>query len=226
MNEGCPAFLLCSPLYAASDFCGHHFYTISEAEANQGNGWEVEGITGFTGSTNKGMPDAVPLHRLWNGQLSDHLYTTSAAEVQSAQGVGYVYEGTMGCIFPTQKPSSTPLYRLRDGKRNDHFYTTSWTETKNATKIGYSYEGIAGYVLLPKEIPATQPQAKGMFISGRVLAIMWNSNLQPIYRTWNKNCGSWTEDALKIGVELLKVCVENQCWLMFTGGSDAGPARK
>jgi hypothetical protein len=34
------AFLLCSPLYAASDFCGHHFYTISEAEANQGNGWE------------------------------------------------------------------------------------------------------------------------------------------------------------------------------------------
>ncbi|KAF8064068.1 hypothetical protein FPV67DRAFT_1563158 [Lyophyllum atratum] len=91
---------------------------------------------------------ALPLLRAWRNDVSDHFYTTDAAEMNNAVSrLGYVAEGTTGYVFSEQQPGTVPLYRLYKQLDTDHFYTTSASERDYAVS-GYKYtsEGVVGYV--------------------------------------------------------------------------------
>ncbi|KAF8508219.1 hypothetical protein JB92DRAFT_3098071 [Gautieria morchelliformis] len=58
---------------------------------------------------------AVPLLRANNPKIGDYIYTTD---------LEYTFEGTAGCIFPSQQDGTIPLFRLHSASATDHFYTT------------------------------------------------------------------------------------------------------
>lgn len=89
----------------------------------------------------------VPLYRLYSVAATDHFYTTSAVERDSAAAGAYQYEGIAGYIFPTEECGAIPLFRMYNPGVLDHFYTTSAGETDFAAGGGYVREGTTGYVL-------------------------------------------------------------------------------
>lgn len=92
-----------------------------------------------------------PVYRLYNASLHDHLYTASSEEATSAEGLGYVLEGTLGNLSTrVLLVSQTPFYRLYDKAGGRHFYTDSNDEL--ATLVadrGYVLEGTLGYLSDP-----------------------------------------------------------------------------
>jgi hypothetical protein len=91
---------------------------------------------------------AVEFLRADNNAVVDHFYTSSAAEMANAvASLGYVFEGTVGRIFPATSSFTVPLFRVANSALSDHFYTTDAAERNNAINtLGYSDEGIAGFV--------------------------------------------------------------------------------
>ncbi len=127
---------------------GDHFYTTNASEhatVARAGVYKDEGIAGYLASSQ--VAGTEPLYRLvaQRGSMTDHFYTASAAERQSAIQSGYRDEGEIGYIAQSQAPGTVPLYRLL-GKNGDHFYTTSEGERQSAISQGYKDEGIAGYV--------------------------------------------------------------------------------
>ncbi|TFY73454.1 hypothetical protein EWM64_g10558 [Hericium alpestre] len=104
---------------------------------------------------------AVPLLRAYTARGTDHFYTTSATEMESAiahsDNGPYVSEGNAALVFTTQVDSTAPLYRLDNPNTIDHFYTTSASERDMAVENdGYNYEEIAAYVY-PSQICGSVP---------------------------------------------------------------------
>jgi hypothetical protein len=86
-----------------------------------------------------------PLYRYWRSQIGDHFYTANFGELGFGGG-GYVYEGIVGYVYPTQQFSDTvPLHRYWNSQIGDHFYTTNFDDLGGG-RDGYAYEGIACYV--------------------------------------------------------------------------------
>jgi len=82
----------------------------------------VAGPDGQTGSVfaNLGFTDdvpmcarpagAAPLYRFYKGSpATDHFYTTSKADADLVQTMGYVYEGVEGYVFSAPGPGRVPL---------------------------------------------------------------------------------------------------------------------
>lgn len=117
-----------------------HFYSYDENET--GSGYMAEN-SGW-GAVNTQNTNTVPLYRYWGTGNSDHFYSTS-----SVTPGGYVSEGTLGFVFPSEVPGAVPLYRLyrhnSDGN-GDHLYTISTAERDAAASSGYRYEAIEAYV--------------------------------------------------------------------------------
>jgi Neuraminidase-like domain/Repeat of unknown function (DUF5648)/Salmonella virulence plasmid 28.1kDa A protein len=94
-------------------------------------------------------------YRLFNG--TDHFYTTSAAERDSAVDGGYLLEGVEGHPFDDLAPGTVPLFRLVHPQTGDHFYTANEPEVSSAIQVsGYRGEGIACWVA-PDKIDGTMP---------------------------------------------------------------------
>lgn len=95
-------------------------------------------------------PDnAIPLYRGYSPSGSDHFYTTDAAEMETAIGNGYTFEGDAADVFGSLPPLTVtvPLFRMFSSSIVDHFYTTSASERDNAVdNLRYTNEGIAAYV--------------------------------------------------------------------------------
>ncbi|KAK0217717.1 hypothetical protein IW262DRAFT_1088887 [Armillaria fumosa] len=93
---------------------------------------------------------AIPLLRGYNGELHDHFYTTSAAEMENAiMQYKFNSEGDAAFVFGSQAPGTVPLYRTASFQRRgvDHFYTTNENKRNNAVKnLGHNDEGIVGYI--------------------------------------------------------------------------------
>lgn len=125
-----------------------HFYTTKCAElAVIPKTYAVERIEGYL--SQKPGPEEVPLHRYWNGSISDQFHTTNQREVPEKSG--YVYEGIAGYIGTKPGEGRKPLYRYWNGGISDHFYTTNAGEIGTITlgqtgNQGYIFEGIVGYV--------------------------------------------------------------------------------
>jgi hypothetical protein len=95
----------------------------------------------------------VPLYRYYNGQNTDHFYTTNRSEVDSNSE--WAYEGIQCYILPKPIPGSVPLHRYWHALAFDHFYTTDPNEIIRRPE-GWSYEGIQGYVM-PQQVTGTVP---------------------------------------------------------------------
>jgi hypothetical protein len=107
------------PVYRYYSDEGHHFYTINKSEGDfvvQNRGFQLE---------DDGRPcwhvlsrqcaccGTVPFYRWHNPASGDYLYTTHpTGEVASM--LGYVYQGMLGYVFPSDASvvgSRKPLYR-------------------------------------------------------------------------------------------------------------------
>jgi hypothetical protein len=85
---------------------------------------------------------AVPLYRLYLESESDHLYTTSEVERETAINEGWTYDLEACYVYPTQQDGTQPLYRLYNPGSKKHFYTTSETERQNAiNNLGFKDDG-------------------------------------------------------------------------------------
>jgi hypothetical protein len=138
-------------LYARWD--GDHFYTTSQAEADQAvqGGYSSEGIA--CPIHNAPGANRVPFYRLYASWNGDHFYTTSAGERDHAITGGYSSEGIAGYVYPAAGAGLRALYRCYARWNGDHFYTTSQAERDSAVAGGYTNEGIACYV--PVDLAAT-----------------------------------------------------------------------
>ena len=86
------------------------------------------------------------VHRLYNSQSRDHLFTTNNQELLTAQGVGYSYEGVVGRAYSPSVAASngfSVVQRFYNGRTGEHFYTSSSTEAASLGSLGYSAEGAA-----------------------------------------------------------------------------------
>lgn len=95
--------------------------------------------------------DALPLYRLYKSKPeTDHVYTTSTAEVAELEDHGYAFDRVEGYLFTSQVEGSMPLYRLRKGKHAtghdvEHRYTLSSSARATLISRNWVNEGIAGY---------------------------------------------------------------------------------
>lgn len=93
------------------------------------------------------------VYRLYHPQTSDHFYTTSRLEVDSAVRNGYRFERIEGYIAASASPAQdavglAAVYRLVNPKTHRHFYTRSVDERNYlVSRASYRDEGILGYVL-------------------------------------------------------------------------------
>jgi len=153
---------------------GDHFYTINPSEIGTTipgqvgkGGYKFEGIIGSLESADTEMDDfgvgvnAVDLHRYWNSQLTDHLYTTDPDEIGTITpgqtgNLGYKYESSLGLCFKLDDgvdvPAGlVPLYRYYRAAVENHFYTTNPDEIGTITpgqtgRWGYKSEGTECYI--------------------------------------------------------------------------------
>lgn len=137
-----------------------HFYTTNideigtlEMGAKGKHDYVFEGILGYISPHS--FPGSVPIHRYYQGQVSDHFYTVDANEigtfvVGNKNKCGYTYEGVLGYAYPAEH-HVVPVYRYGHPKIHDHFYTVDSEEIGPIThgkkgKLGYISEGIAFHV--------------------------------------------------------------------------------
>jgi uncharacterized protein YcgI (DUF1989 family) len=104
------------------------------------------------------------VHRYWNPNTHDHLYTTNAAEIGTthvgqAGNHGYTYEGESFTVFNHHHAGLVPVYRYWNPNNHDHFYTANvgeigTTHVGQSGNHGYTCEGVLGYVS-PVEFPGS-----------------------------------------------------------------------
>jgi len=89
-----------------------------------------------------------PVYWLWTPTYTDHFFTTSTSERNTAlgSGAGYSSLGT-GFAMPARvRFDSVPFYRTYKGAPQfEHFYTTSQSDLQLVTQNGYAYEGMLGF---------------------------------------------------------------------------------
>jgi len=135
-----------------------HFYTTNSGEISGGHsqGYSSEGVAFQLSSLPS--PGLVPVYRYFKHDVKDHFYTTNTNEIGVlTAGMtgkhGYVCEGILGYISPTQIPGTVPVYRYWKPSDSDHFYTTNTSEigvvvVGSSGNHGYVCEGILGYAFI------------------------------------------------------------------------------
>ena len=94
----------------------------------------------------------VPLYRMYNTKTSEHLWTKSAKEYESAGSGSYADWKAEGVAWYVPVSSAKPVYRLYNTKSGDHHYTTSLAERDKLVSSGqWRDEGIAFYSASKKD---------------------------------------------------------------------------
>ena len=94
----------------------------------------------------------VPLYRMYNTKTSEHLWTKSAKEYESAGSGSYADWKAEGVAWYVPVSSAKPVYRLYNTKSGDHHYTTSMAEKDKLVGSGqWRDEGIAFYSATAKD---------------------------------------------------------------------------
>lgn len=96
--------------------------------------------TFFGSGSTSAYPTGV-VYRAYRVSNGEHLYSASSSEINSAKGLGFVYEGPAWAN--STDPQAIPVYRLYNRSTNKHFYTINTTEIATASTVGYVNEGPA-----------------------------------------------------------------------------------
>ena len=127
---------------------GNHFYTTGWLELGGGRyGYTYEGVIGYAPGGCFSSLSKSPIHRYWNGQLTDRFYTSSFAELGNG-GNGWSYEGATFALYQSSVGNVLPLYRYYSPVWTDHFYTTNFSELGNGN-AEWKYEGVLRYLVNP-----------------------------------------------------------------------------
>ena len=95
---------------------------------------------------------ALPLYRMYNTKTSEHLWTRSKKEYDSAGSGSYADWKAEGVAWYVPERSSKPVYRLYNMKSGDHHYTTSAAEKDKLLASGqWRDEGVAFYSATAKD---------------------------------------------------------------------------
>jgi formylglycine-generating enzyme required for sulfatase activity len=135
---------------------GTHLYSTDSAEIASltGNGWISEGLacnlyqaTSITSGRALGITpkNLVDVHRLYNSQKRDYLYTIDTQELLSSQRAGYNYEGVVGSAYLPSAAGNglTVMQRFYNGSTGVHFYTNNASEASVLAGLGFIAEGAA-----------------------------------------------------------------------------------
>lgn len=150
-----PACAAPIPMYRTrNDLYTDNFYTVSTSQRDDSvrtYGYSYAGVPFRVSRTNQAT---LPFRRYFKGSPQiEHFYTHLASEDQSVLGIGYVYEGNEGNVFPNQLAGTVPLLRLArfDGATGDlqHIYTISSSEASTLQAQGWSSDGTKGFVCAP-----------------------------------------------------------------------------
>jgi hypothetical protein len=88
-----------------------------------------------------------PLYRLYKHSSGNHVYTTDAAERDTAiQRYGYVSEGIAAYVATTEQPGLVQLYRLYNAALDNHLLTTDKREYDSVQRNGYVADAFVAYI--------------------------------------------------------------------------------
>jgi hypothetical protein len=120
---------------------GDHLLSVNPDEGTP-YGYTLEGpqFYVYNGPCQWGL---VAFRRLLNPGTGEHFTTASQAEHDHLVSVGWLAEGSIGCIANASDCSAIPLYRLA---YSFHIFTTSAAERDALVSQGWNAEGVAGYV--------------------------------------------------------------------------------
>lgn len=135
-----------------SDVTKEHHYTTDSYEYSVlgTRGWMQEGVAHkvYTGTTPVSGVTPVPLYRLYNPAILQHLWTTDANEYAVLATRGWTQEGKDGYILPAAVSGTTvPLYRLYYRYLPLHLWTTDLNEYTVLAGQGWVQEGVVGHVV-------------------------------------------------------------------------------
>ena len=122
-----------------------HFYS-STPDKEFLSGYVKEGDTAFkTLDPSDTTAGASTLYRLYRpGDKpggSNHLFTTSKEERDSAVSQGFNYEGDVGKVYDTAQADTQEVQRFYNPELNRHMYTADLEEIKTLAGKGYNKEG-------------------------------------------------------------------------------------
>lgn len=92
------------------------------------------------------VPNPTPIYRHFNGKITKHFFTASAAESGAIRNGVFKLEGTAMHGYNQLGNGNAPVYRAFNPRTGAHLMTTSLAEYTNAKKHGYTrHEGVAFY---------------------------------------------------------------------------------
>ena len=110
--------------------------------------WKREGLTFRLLPTNATYNGATPteLYRLYNADIQQHLWTSSALEYAVLPGSGWTQEGVIGYVLPAPQAGTAALRRLSLASPPLHLWTISAVEYSALEAAGWTGEGTLGHV--------------------------------------------------------------------------------
>ena len=135
-----------------SDVTKEHHYTtdLNEYTVLRTRGWLQEGVAHWVweDALQVSAVTPVPLYRLYNPQIRQHLWTTDANENAVLPARGWMQEGVDGYVLPSAVAGVTvPLYRLAYAFLPIHLWTTDRNEYDVLATRGWIQEGVVGHVV-------------------------------------------------------------------------------
>lgn len=138
-------------LYEMRNPSGLSLLTLDQDErdvyAGAGYAWRASGYAYERGDEETTL---VPVYRLFKDATDDHLFTASAAERDTAIGLGYDSEGVGFYAFSSPHARYRPVYRTYNTVSAVHYWTTNVMDV-SALPATYTREGIAFYLLVTQE---------------------------------------------------------------------------
>lgn len=135
------------PVYSYLVWNEYHHYS-TDIDFTQ-DGYQREGIIFYVlGNTNTTAPleGTVNWYGFFHPGVGNHYNTTSNGNYP-----GYIYDGVVGRVFPTQHPGTVALYQYFNPTVVDHCYYTA-----NTSIPGYQNQGVQCYVYTTPQ-PGTIP---------------------------------------------------------------------
>jgi hypothetical protein len=126
---------------------GEHVYTMDRNEVSslESLGWHYEGELGTSYYGEKYAPiyKGIPVYRLYNAAMGQHLYTLNTNEVKENAKYGWKNEGIVFYSSNVVNFYYTNVYRLYNPNSGQHFYTKNKDEANGLVKLGWHDEGVA-----------------------------------------------------------------------------------
>src|SRR5207245_2317403 len=109
-------------------------------------GYRPDGAA-FNTTNPASVPSAIPVWRLYNSSTSQHLWTTSQADILNAtQHAGYHVEGVAFYSAPQDAPGAYLVWRLYNPRTYQHVWSGSYPSILLMTQqLGFQEEGIGFY---------------------------------------------------------------------------------